>query len=160
MSALSATLGNVDISQAYIGTLTVGTSNIAQGAVTRYDYGYVESAAIFGTTFTTVLSFTSFHGAGSPIVEVTFNGAVGAASPSGDADAQYRIICANDGAVLRQRIVAGGGSPSRTIPSSETVPYTPPSGRTQSTFEVQLRATANGEAGVQGGYLRALVMKR
>ncbi|MDH2092568.1 DUF1983 domain-containing protein, partial [Rhizobium pusense] len=157
LSAFSAVLGNVDISSAYIGTLTVGTSNIAQGAITRYDYTTVESADVVNT-FANVMSFTSFHGAGSPLVEVMLNAAIGA--PSGS-EAEYRIVVAEDSSILRQRIVPGGPSPSRTIPSTEVVVMTPPSGRTQTTFQLQIRSTASGfSAGIRGGYMRAFVMKR
>ncbi|SDE62295.1 phage tail protein [Agrobacterium pusense] len=156
LSAFSAVLGNVDISSAYIGTLTVGTSNIDPGAVTRYDYTSVESADV-ANSFSTVMSFTSFHGAGSPLVEVTFNGSVGAVA---GAEAEYRIIVADDGSNLRQRIVPGGTEPSRTIPSTEVVVMIPPSGRTQTTFQLQLRSTTTATAGIRRGYMRAFVMKR
>ncbi len=156
LSAFSAVLGNVDISNAYIGTLTVGTSNIDPGAVTRYDYTSVESADV-ANSFSTVMSFTSFHGAGSPLVEVTFNGSVGAVA---GAEAEYRIIVADDGSNLRQRIVPGGTDPSRTIPSTEVVVMTPPSGRTQTTFQLQMRSTTTATAGIRRGYMRAFVMKR
>lgn len=156
LSALSAVLGNVDISSAYIGTLTVGTSNIDPGAVTRYDYTSVESADV-ANSFSTVMSFTSFHGAGSPLVEVTFNGSIGAVT---GAEAEYRIIVADDGSNLRQRIVPGGTDPSRTIPSTEVIAMTPPSGRTQTTFQLQIRCTTAASAGIRRGYMRAFVMKR
>jgi hypothetical protein len=158
LSALSAVLGNVDISSAYIGTLTVGTSNIDPGAVTRYDATSGNSGDIFSTTFTTVLSFTSFHGAGAPLIEVMFNGAVGAGTAG---NAEYRIWAVEDGAALRQRTVLGGGSPSTTSPSTEVMTHTPPSGRTQTTYQFQLRSTApSNAAGMVGGYMRAFVMKR
>lgn len=158
LSALSGVLGNVDISNAYIGTLTVGTSNIDPGAVTRYDATSGNSGDIFSTTFTTVLSFTSFHGAGAPLVEIMFNGAVGAGSAG---NAEYRIWAVEDGAALRQRTVLGGGSPSTTSPSTEVMTHTPPSGRTQTTYQFQLRSTATSNAaGMVGGYMRAFVMKR
>ncbi len=156
LSALSAVLGNVDISSAYIGTLTVGTSNIDPGAVTRYDYTSVESADV-ANSFSTVMSFTSFHGEGSPLVEVTFNGSIGAVT---GAEAEYRIIVADDGSNLRQRIVPGGTDPSRTIPSTEVIAMTPPSGRTQTTFQLQIRCTTAASAGIRRGYMRAFVMKR
>ncbi|WP_418137234.1 phage tail protein [Agrobacterium sp. El2ro-1b] len=158
LSALSAVLGNVDISSAYIGTLTVGTSNIDPGAVTRYDATSGDSGDIFSTTFTTVLSFTSFHGAGAPLIEIMFNGAVGAGSGG---NAEYRVWAVEDGAALRQRTVLGGGAPSTTAPSTEVMTHTPPSGRTQTTYQFQLRSTApSNAAGMRGGYMRAFVMKR
>ncbi len=158
LSALSGVLGNVDISNAYIGTLTVGTSNIDPGAVTRYDATSGNSGDIFSTTFTTVLSFTSFHGAGAPLIEIMFNGAVGAGSAG---NAEYRIWAVEDGAALRQRTVLGGGSPSTTSPSTEVMTHTPPSGRTQTTYQFQLRSTApSNAAGMVGGYMRSFVMKR
>ncbi len=158
LSALSGVLGNVDISNAYIGTLTVGTSNIDPGAVTRYDATSGNSGDIFSTTFTTVLSFTSFHGAGAPLIEIMFNGAVGAGTAG---NAEYRIWAVEDGAALRQRTVLGGGSPSTTSPSTEVMTHTPPSGRTQTTYQFQLRSTApSNAAGMVGGYMRAFVMKR
>ncbi|XHE14101.1 phage tail protein [Agrobacterium deltaense] len=158
LSALSGVLGNVDISSAYIGTLTVGTSNIDPGAVTRYDATSGDTGDVFAVTFTTVLSFTSFHGAGAPLIEVTFNGAVGAGSGG---EAEYRVVVADDTTILRTRRVPGGTEPSRTIPSTEVMAYTPPTGRTQSTFQLQLRTVASGVAsGMRGGYMRAFVMKR
>lgn len=158
LSALSGVLGNVDISNAYIGTLTVGTSNIDPGAVTRYDATSGNSGDIFSTTFTTVLSFTSFHGAGAPLIEIMFNGAVGAGTAG---NAEYRIWAVEDGAALRQRTVLGGGSPSTTSPSTEVMTHTPPSGRTQTTYQFQLRSTApSNAAGMVGGYMRSFVMKR
>lgn len=158
LSAISAILGYVDIGDANISRLTVGTSNIESGAVTRYDYTAGDSGDIFSTAFATVLSVTSFHGVGGPLVEVTFNGSVGAGSGG---EAEYRIFVADDGAELRKRRVPGGTEPSRTIPSSETVPYTPPTWRAQTTLQLQVRTVASGTAsGMRGGYLRALVMKR
>lgn len=158
LSAFSAVLGNVDISNANIGTLTVGTSNIEPGAITRYDSTSGNSGDIFSQTFTTVLSFTSYHGAGSPLVEVTFNGAIGAGS---NGDAEYRVISVEDGVTFRRRIIAGGTGPSFTTPSTEIISHTPPSGRTQTTYQLQLRSMANSNgAGLVGGYMRAFVMKR
>lgn len=151
-------MDQVNISFANIGTLQVGTSNIAAGAVTRYDYGYLETTGdIFGTTFVTYLTITSSHGTGSPLVEITLNGAFGAGAGG---TCEYRIISVSDGdAELRRRIVPGGTPPSSTIPSSETMPHTPPAGRAATDYALQVRAPS-GTAGGRGMYLRAFVMKR
>lgn len=62
LSALSGVLGNVDISNAYIGTLTVGTSNIEPGAITRVDANARTDTGTFDVTVS--------HGQGSPTVRL------------------------------------------------------------------------------------------
>jgi hypothetical protein len=62
LSAFSAVLGNVDISSAYIGTLTVGTSNIEPGAITRVDANARTDTGTFDVTVS--------HGQGSPTVRL------------------------------------------------------------------------------------------
>ncbi len=157
LAAFSSVLGNVDISSAYIGTLTVGTSNIDPGAVTKY-------AAVSGGDFntatqdwTTVISVVSDHGAGSPVNEVAFSGSVGSTGYS----AEYRILSVNDGVELRRRQVRGGTAPNLTIPSTDLVLHQPPSGRTQTTYAMQLRNTEPaGISGATATYLRVFTMKR
>lgn len=159
LSALSGVLGNVDISSAYIGTLTVGTSNIDPGAVTKY-------ASVSGGDFNnntqdwqTVISVVSDHGAGSPLNEVAFSAAIGVV---GGLTGEWRLISVNDGAELRRRLVRNNGlAPSQTPPTADLVAHTPPSGRTQTTYAYQLRAAEpNTSAGTTNTYLRVFTMKR
>lgn len=159
LSALSAVLGNVDISNAYIGTLTVGTSNIDPGAITRYDYGYLESIDSNAVAFETILSITSQHGTSSPLVELTLNGVFGGGTST---YAEYRVISVSDGnAELRRRIAPPVPDITRTTPSTEVLVHTPPSGRSATTYAIQMRIFSGGAGiGARGVYFRAFVMKR
>ncbi|MBS4104989.1 hypothetical protein KFZ73_27610, partial [Tsukamurella paurometabola] len=60
----------VNISEAYIGTLTVGTSNIDPGAITVVETATMGDITSDGSSFYN-LDVTINHGAGSPRILVT-----------------------------------------------------------------------------------------
>lgn len=156
LSAISANLGNVDIGDANISRLRVGQSNILQGAVTRYDATAGDGDA--SSNWTTVLAMVSWHGQGSPLIEILFSGAVGISNAN--LYAQYRIVIEQTGQELRYRSVAGGKGPSETTPSTEVILYQPDSWRDGTTILFQLRSNStSGAAGLRGGYMRTLVLK-
>lgn len=126
MSALSATLGNVDISQAYIGTLTVGTSNIDPGAITEVETGST--------------SVTITHGLGSPKLRVDFSFLV-SFHPTVTNPSVSVTLTDNDGVVIPPFFVSGNNSTSVPVSLSRVV--IPPSGRTQTTFTLNISENSN-----------------
>ncbi|NSZ73260.1 DUF1983 domain-containing protein [Agrobacterium tumefaciens] len=62
LSAFTSVLGNVNIEEAYIGNLQVGTSNIEPGAITRVDANARTDTGTFDVTVS--------HGQGSPTVRL------------------------------------------------------------------------------------------
>lgn len=120
LSALSATLGNVDISEAYIGNLIVGTSNIQAGAVT---------AVAVGTTAVTLV-----HGLGAPSIRIDASFIVTTGTTSSNYT-EYKFWVDTDSALLEAfRVQNSSGT---TVPASRTYIYTPPSGRTQTAFRFE-----------------------
>ncbi|ENN87816.1 hypothetical protein RHSP_47694 [Rhizobium freirei PRF 81] len=71
LDAISANLGAVNISSAIIGSLQVGTSNIAAGAITRVDSSIQGQAGInAGSGPVPTTGITAYHGTGSPPILV------------------------------------------------------------------------------------------
>jgi hypothetical protein len=134
LSALSATLGNVDISNANIGNLVVGTSNIQSGVITR-----VDSVSNSGTA-PTEATVTSAHGTGPCRLEVIF-GTVWNQS-SGSPGGTLTFYDDTAGTTLFSFGVGTG----LTTPASACVSFpfifTPPAGRASTTFRI--RCTGNG----------------
>lgn len=149
LSALSGVLGNVDISSAYIGTLTVGTSNIAPGAV---------SVAVSAASGTLVVD----HGAGAPNVLVIWKtrGTMSTTvDPPGLATATMTI--SENGSVIDTQHSSSVQSGATAYVTS-SVNFVPPSGRTQTTFTIG--STTGPSGSLTGGSLvsqiTALVFKR
>lgn len=149
LSALSGVLGNVDISSAYIGTLTVGTSNISPGAITV-------AAVVNGE------SFTVTHGDGAPNVLLLWKtrGTMSTTvDPPGLATATMRLL--ENGNVID---VAHSSSvqSGATAYLNSSVNFRPPSGRTQTTFSMDSIAGPSGAltSGSRVSEITALVFKR
>lgn len=149
LSAFSAVLGNVDISSAYIGTLTVGTSNIAEGAIT-------------GAFTVTGESFTVTHGLGAPNVLLLWKtrGTMSTTvDPPGLATATMRLLeSGNVIDVAHSSSVQSGA----TAYLNSSVNFRPPSGRTQTTFSMDSIAGPSGAltSGSRVSEITALVFKR
>lgn len=149
LSAFSAVLGNVDISSAYIGTLTVGTSNIAAGAIT-------EAATVNGE------SFTVTHGSGAPniiLIWKTSGTMSTTVDPPGLATATMRLLeSGNVIDVAHSSSVQGGA----TAYVNSSVNFRPPSGRTQTTFSMDSITGPSGvlTSGSRVSQITALVFKR
>ena len=149
LSALSGVLGNVDISNAYIGNLVVGKSNIQEGIVVAYEVAAVGTFSTFSQTYVAAGSLTINHGSGSPLIEISISGLLGFTQ------CQYRVISANDGATIYE----WQSNDVRTM--SILRPHTPPSGRTSTTYEFQIRATApSTNVGIDNLFMRVMAIKR
>lgn len=129
LSALSAVLGNVDISNAYIGTLTVGTSNIEPGAITRVDANSRNDTGTFDVTVS--------HGVGSPTVRLDI---VSKLISGGTVNGKSQIVTqniTNGGEVSNFCIFNSTDDASgfRYV-GSDIVLYTPSFGQSSTTFRV------------------------
>jgi hypothetical protein len=135
MSALSAELGNVDISQAYIGTLTVGTSNIAQGAVTyaeSYSYGDTPEG---GDSVTTINDIIVPHGLGSPKVRIDVQGLARTNVDGSLRTATLSVISLSDNATLKS--ISKGQTGVWSAPIHWTAPHVPPANRAVTVYRIQ-----------------------
>ncbi|TQN59575.1 phage tail protein [Agrobacterium tumefaciens] len=133
LSALSAVLGNVDISNAYIGTLTVGTSNIAPGAITVVETATMGDITSDGSSFYN-LDVTINHGADSPRILVTGQSYV-LDDVGGTPRVWSFVIRDQTGNAGLESLQGSGGS----NPISWMAVHNPPSGRTQTTYRLQLQ---------------------
>ncbi|MCW0979423.1 phage tail protein [Agrobacterium sp. BT-220-3] len=129
LSALSAVLGNVDISNAYIGTLTVGTSNIEPGAITRVDANSRNDTGTFDVTVS--------HGVGSPTVRLDISSKL---ISGGTVNGKSQIVTqniTNGGEVSNFCIFNSTDDASgfRYV-GSDIVLYTPSFGQPSTTFRV------------------------
>ncbi len=137
LSALSSVLGNVDISSAYIGTLTVGTSNIEPGAITA---AAADTLAGSGS-----VDITLVHGPGSPRVKVEALGKVFTGTSTDSAYVQFVLRNVTDSADIDTFLVYSKTTPAAgaaKITGTTTYIFNPPSGRTQTVF--RLTATPFG----------------
>ncbi|OVE92222.1 phage tail protein [Agrobacterium tumefaciens] len=137
LSALSGVLGNVDISSAYIGTLTVGTSNIEPGAITA---AAADTLAGSGS-----VDITLVHGPGSPRVKVEALGKVFTGTSTDSAYVQFVLRNVTDSADIDTFLVYSKTTPAAgaaKITGTTTYIFNPPSGRTQTVF--RLTATPFG----------------
>ena len=129
LSALSGVLGNVDISNAYIGTLTVGTSNIEPGAITRVDSNSRTDTGTFDVTVS--------HGVGSPTVRLDIASKL---ISGGTVNGKSQIVTqniTNGGEVSNFCIFNSTDDASgfRYV-GSDIVLYTPAFGQSSTTFRV------------------------
>ncbi|CAM3509595.1 phage tail protein [Agrobacterium radiobacter] len=129
LSALSGVLGNVDISNAYIGTLTVGTSNIEPGAITRVDANSRNDTGTFDVTVS--------HGFGSPTVRLDIASKL---ISGGTVNGKSQIVTqniTNGGEVSNFCIFNSTDDASgfRYV-GSDIVLYTPAFGQSSTTFRV------------------------
>ncbi|OOO25601.1 phage tail protein [Agrobacterium sp. YIC 4121] len=137
LSAFSAVLGNVDISSAYIGTLTVGTSNIDPGAITAAASDVLPGNGSVDITLT--------HGAGSPRVQVEVVGKVYSGTSTDGAYVTFTLRNVTDAVDVETFLVFSKTTPpagAARLLGSTTYLFNPPSGRTQTTF--RLTATPQG----------------
>lgn len=137
LSALSGVLGNVDISNAYIGTLTVGTSNIEPGAITA---AAADTLAGSGS-----VDITLVHGPGSPRVKVEALGKVFTGTSTDSAYVQFVLRNVTDNVDIDTFLVYSKTTPAAgaaKVTGTTTYIYFPPSGRTQTVF--RLTATPFG----------------
>lgn len=137
LSALSGVLGNVDISSAYIGTLTVGTSNIDPGAITAAASDVLPGNGSIDITLT--------HGAGSPRVQVEVVGKVYSGTSTDGAYVTFTLRNVTDAVDVETFLVFSKTTPpagAARLLGSTTYLFNPPSGRTQTTF--RLTATPQG----------------
>lgn len=137
LSALSGVLGNVDISSAYIGTLTVGTSNIDPGAITAAASDVLPGNGSVDITLT--------HGAGSPRVQVEVVGKVYSGTSTDGAYVTFTLRNVTDAVDVETFLVFSKTTPpagAARLLGSTTHLFNPPSGRTQTTF--RLTATPQG----------------
>jgi hypothetical protein len=149
LSAFSAVLGNVDISSAYIGTLTVGTSNIDPGAV---------SVAVSAASGTLVVN----HGAGPLNVLIIWKtrGTMSTTvNPPGLATATMTL--SESGNVI-DTMHSSSVQSGATAYVTSSVNFAPPAGRTQTTFTIGSGSGPSGslQSGSLVSQITALVFKR
>ncbi|NTE44917.1 phage tail protein, partial [Rhizobium pusense] len=137
LSAFSAVLGNVDISSAYIGTLTVGTSNIDPGAITAAASDVLPGNGSVDITLT--------HGLGSPRVQVDVVGKVFSGTSTDQQYVSFTLRNVTDNVDIETFLVFSKTTPAAgaaRLLGATTYLFNPPSGRTQTTF--RLTATPQG----------------
>lgn len=137
LSAFSSVLGNVDISSAYIGTLTVGTSNIDPGAITAAASDTLPGNGSVDITLT--------HGLGSPRVQVDVVGKVFSGTSTDQQYVSFTLRNVTDNADIETFLVFSKTTPAAgaaRLLGATTYLFNPPSGRTQTTF--RLTATPQG----------------
>lgn len=135
LAAVSAVLGNVDIGDANITRLRVGTSNIEPGAITSI--AFAESG---GGANTITLDVTANHGLGSPKVKVEFRGNVKAAAGNTlQTAAELREL--NTNTVIDSIPVVTTGNFGQTVFWSKL--FTPPGNRASTTFRVTFGGVPN-----------------
>ncbi|MCZ7855057.1 phage tail protein [Agrobacterium salinitolerans] len=152
LSAFSSVLGNVDISSAYIGTLTVGTSNIDPGAITvvaSNSQGASESP----------IDVTITHGSGSPTLRIDYQAAIATTTAFGDEIKKtFTLTSVNDSSTLDAIIVNNRQAAAGTIGDTSFALFSPPSGRTQTTFRIT--PSGNGALPTQSMRIVAQAFKR
>ena len=152
LSAFSSELGNVNISEAYIGTLTVGTSNIDPGAITVVETATMGDITSDGSSFYN-LDVTINHGAGSPRILVTGQSYV-LDDVGGTPRAWSFVIRDQTGNAGLEALQGSGGS----NPISWMAVHNPPSGRTQTTYRLQLQGGSSLK--FKSNKIIAMVLKR
>ncbi len=152
LAAFSSVLGNVDISNAYIGTLTVGTSNIDPGAITVVETATMGDITSDGSSFYN-LDVTINHGAGSPRILVTGQSYV-LDDVGGTPRVWSFVIRDQTGNAGLEALQGSGGS----NPISWMAVHNPPSGRTQTTYRLQLQGGSSLK--FKSNKIIAMVLKR
>lgn len=158
LSAFSAVLGNVDISNAYIGTLTVGTSNIDPGAITVIGTNTMADIenAVAGGTYS--LDVTVTHGTGSPTILINAQTLIHDDVGGSARTATFNLISVNDGVTLRTVNYPGG--PAAMALNWQAV-HNPPSGRSATTYRMQITNTSGGSfLKLRQNQIVAMVLKR
>ncbi len=142
LSAFSGELGNVNISEAYIGTLTVGTSNIDPGAITNIVFA--ESGTVSGSSV--FLNIVANHGLDSPKIKVEFRGLLRTNAPNTSLQTAVELRDQTGGQVLTSvGVLAQYSSPGAGQIVTWSKLFTPPSGRTQTTFRVEFGGGGSSE---------------
>lgn len=153
LSALSSVLGNVDISNAYIGTLTVGTSNIDPGAITVVGSATMpDIVAAAASTYN--LDVTVVHGTGSPRVLVSAQSYIVDDVGGSPRECKFRIRDETGGNTLEELHIVSGRNPINWM-----AVHNPPSGRTQTTYRLQLAETGSFLK-LNSNKIVAMVLKR
>ncbi len=137
LSAFTSVLGNVNIEEAYIGNLQVGTSNIEPGAITA---AAADTLAGIGS-----VDITLVHGLGSPRVKVEALGKVFTGTSTDSAYVQFVLRNVTDNVDIDTFLVYSKTTPAAgaaKVTGTTTYIYFPPSGRTQTVF--RLTATPFG----------------
>lgn len=150
LSALSGVLGNVDISNAYIGTLTVGTSNIQAGAIS--------DAFEVSQSDSTPQSLVVNHGAGAPRIYLFYSSELVTSNNQIGAQIRYDINNDTDGGVIGSIGSVNPGVNNNDIVSASSFRvFVPPSGRIQTTFRISRYAAVNLTTSAR---LIAMVLRR
>ncbi|MCZ7887130.1 phage tail protein [Agrobacterium salinitolerans] len=132
LSAFTSVLGNVNIEEAYIGNLQVGTSNIEPGAITQAQaVNGGAQAGGEGSGF----NITINHGLNSPIVKVEWKVVFGGTNEGSAGGWQFRNV--TDGNVL----LDFGQNDFNNRNTMSTHLYFPPSNRTSTTFQLFTNTT-------------------
>lgn len=150
LSALSGELGNVNIENAIVGNLQVGTSNIASGAIS-------DSFEIsqFGST---PQSLVVNHGVGAPRIYLFYSSELVTANNQIGAQIRYDINNDTDGGVIGSIGSVNPGVNNNDIVSASSFRvFVPPSGRTQTTFRISRYASVNLTTSAR---LIAMVLRR
>lgn len=155
LSALSSTLGNVDIGDANIERLIVKSSNIEPGAATRYDHAQRSGDLEFTTpNLTTILTVSTEHGSGSPIVELLLRAGIGAGTGT---TVTMRIFSQEDNSVVYSQVISSGGV---NAPSMVVAVHSPPATRALTTYHFQISSDSASTKTIRNSYLRALALRR
>ncbi|WCK72221.1 phage tail protein [Agrobacterium tumefaciens] len=131
LSALSSVLGNVNIENAIVGNLQVGTSNIQSGAVTAVASGVLPGNGSIDITLN--------HGTGSPTVRLDVTGKVFSGGSTDDRHCEFNVFNVSDGVSMETFLVYTKTTPpagTARLLGSTTFIYVPPSGRTSTTFRL------------------------
>ncbi len=153
LSALSATLGNVDISNAIIGNLIVGTSNLGIDSVTGEDSS--SGTSTVGSPTSKVVNMPTPQ---RSLVQLTWSISVHNSSPITPATATVRVVNVSNGAVLFQRHYGMG--PDDSVGASDQTFFFGQNVAGNNTFQVQLITSSGAFSGSATSTLRYLYWKR
>ncbi len=150
LSALSGELGNVNIENAIVGNLQVGTSNIASGAISD-SFEISQSGS-------TPQSLVVNHGVGAPRIYLFYSSELVTANNQIGAQIRYDINNDTDGGVIGSIGSVNPGVNNNDIVSASSFRvFVPPSGRTQTTFRISRYASVNLTTSAR---LIAMVLRR
>ncbi len=150
LSAFTSVLGNVNIEEAYIGNLQVGTSNIASGAIS--------DAFEVSQSGSTPQSLVVNHGTGAPRIYLFYSSELVTANNQIGAQIRYDINNDTDGGVIGSIGSVNPGVNNGDIVSASSFRiFVPPSGRTQTTFRISRFAPVNLSTSAR---LIAMVLRR
>lgn len=108
LSALSSVLGNVNIENAIVGNLQVGTSNIQSGAVTAVASGVLPGNGSIDITLN--------HGTGSPTVRLDVTGKVFSGGSTDDRHCEFNVFNVSDGVSMETFLVYTKTTPPPALP--------------------------------------------